>query len=259
MILTIDIGNTDTSLGVFRGAKLLCERRMTSSLKRSEDELWPHIQLFCLDSKIDPSKIVGVAISSVVPALTDIFARMTGKYFHVEPVIISGDMEYLGITIRYDDPTKLGADRVCNAVAAFTTYGGPVIAIDMGTATTYDIVSKKGEYLGGVIAPGVGTSASALSRRTAKLPTAALQFPSSVIGTNTVACIQSGVLYGALDSLEGMIQRLKKTVGKNSIIVATGGFSQLLAAHTSLIQHVEPSLVLHGARLIYERVTSEKE
>ncbi|MBI1803837.1 MAG: type III pantothenate kinase [Ignavibacteriae bacterium] len=258
MILTIDIGNTDTVLGVFRGEKLLDEWRITSSLKRTDDEVWPHVKLFSQESKINLDKITGVAIASVVPALTDVFMVMTEKYLHVEPVIISGDMPELGMTIRYDDPKKLGADRICNAVAAYAKYGGPAIVVDFGTATTYDIVSKKGEFLGGMIAPGIETAASSLNRRTAKLPNAALQFPPSVIGTNTVACIQSGIMYGALDAMEGMIRRLRDILGKNTIVITTGGFSRIIAAKSTLVTHVEPALVLQGARLIYERATQAK-
>jgi len=258
MILAVDIGNTHTVLGVFRGAKLLGEWRMTSSLKRTADELWPHLHLFCQESKIDSNKINGVAIASVVPNLTEVFTLMTEKYLHVEPVIISGDMEGLGITIQYDDPKKLGADRVCNAVAAFTKHGGPVIVIDLGTATTFDVVSKEGEYIGGSIAPGIETAAISLNRRTAKLPAIAMKFPASVIGTNTIACIESGIMYGALDAMEGMIRRLREILGDNTTVVATGGFSKIIAKKSTLLSHVEPSLVLQGARLIYERTGGGK-
>ncbi len=258
MILAIDIGNSHTVLGIFRGEKLLDEWRMTSSLKRSADELWPHIKLFCQESKIDANKITAVAISSVVPNLTGVFTLMTEKYLHVEPVIISGDMADLGMTIRYDDPKRLGADRVCNAVAAYAKYGGPAIVIDFGTATTYDVVSKKGEFIGGIIAPGIETAAASLNRRTAKLPTVAPEFPASVIGTNTVACIQSGIMYGALDAMEGMVRRLREILGKKTIVIATGGLSGIISGKSTLFTHIEPSLVLQGARLILERTSGEK-
>ena len=258
MILAIDIGNTHTVLGAFRGEKLLGEGRITSSVKRGVDELWPHVQLFCQESRIDFKKIKGVSISSVVPQLTELFMTMTQKYFHVEPIVISGDMPDIGITVQYDTPKLLGADRLCNVVAAFDKFGGPAIVIDLGTATTYDVVTKKGEYIGGVIAAGVETAAAGLSRRTARLPNVVLQFPRALIGTTTIECIQSGIMYGAIDAMEGMIRRLKAVIGRKSIVVATGGFSQLVAGRSALVTHIEPSLVLQGARLIYQRTTQTR-
>lgn len=257
MLLAIDIGNTHTVFGVYHGKKLLADWRVTSNHQRTEDEVGSQFLLFLEDRKISRSKIDGIGISSVVPNLTDIFAAMAKKYFHVEPVIISSELG-LGIKIHYDDPSSVGADRLCNAIAGYAKYGGPLIIVDFGTATTFDVVASNGDYLGGVIAPGIETSAADLHRRAAKLPKVELHFPKKIIGTDTVGSMQAGILYGALDALEGMIHRLQSEVkrreGKRAKVVATGGFSELMSKHSKLIEAWEPSLVLDGVRLIYERV-----
>ncbi|MDI6767007.1 MAG: type III pantothenate kinase [Bacteroidota bacterium] len=256
MLLTIDAGNTHSVFGFFLKGKLLFDRRMTSSPSRTEDEFWLHIKHFCDQMKITPEGIQGVAIASVVPELTDVFTKMTKRYLKLQPTIINGTLD-IGITINYDDPKKLGADRICNIVAAHKKFGGPTIIADFGTATTYDVVSNKGEYLGGVIAPGLETAAQELYKRTAKLPKTDLQFPDSILGKNTVTAIQSGVMYGAVDAAEGMIRRLRKLVGKYATVVATGGYAGIVAEMSNEIKYIEPNLVLEGARLIYERVSKK--
>jgi len=257
MILAIDIGNTHTVMGVFDGPKFLFDWRVTSSLQHTEDEVGTYIRLFLTDAGIEPKQITGIGIASVVPDLTDVFALMARKYFKTDPVIVSSDLN-LGIKIRYDDPKVVGADRLCNAIAGFTKYGGPLIVIDFGTATTYDVIAKNGDYLGGVIAPGIETSAVDLHRRAAKLPKVELHFPSAVIGTDTTSSMQAGILFGAIDAMEGMIRRLQaelikqeKTEGR---LIATGGFSKLICDHSRLPIQWEPALVLEGVRLIYEKV-----
>jgi type III pantothenate kinase len=257
MLLAIDIGNTHTVFGVYRNTKLIADWRVTSMLQRTEDEVGTQVGLFLKEAQIPLKEIGGVGISSVVPNLTDIFAMMARKYFRVEPLIISSSLD-LGISIQYDDPNSVGADRICNAVAGYASFGGPLIIIDFGTATTYDVVSKTGDYLGGVIAPGIETSAVDLHRRAAKLPKVELHFPKSIIGKNTVSSMQAGILYGAVDALEGLVKRIqgevKKREGKNALVVATGGFSQLIASQSKVINECVPSLVLDGVRLIHERV-----
>jgi type III pantothenate kinase len=261
MILAIDIGNTHTVMGVFEGSKLLFDWRVTSSPQHTEDEVGTYVRLFLTDAGIEPKRIKGIGISSVVPELTDVFAVMARKYFKADPVIVSSNTN-LGIKIHYDDPKVVGADRLCNTVAGFAKYGGPLIVIDFGTATTYDVVAKNGDYLGGVIAPGIETSAVDLHRRAAKLPKVELHFPSVVIGTDTTGSMQAGILFGALDSMEGMVKRLRvelvkreKTEGQ---LIATGGFSKFICDHSKLPIHWEPSLVLEGVRLIYEKVHRAK-
>ncbi len=257
MILAIDIGNTHTVLGVFERSNLLFDWRVTSSLQHTEDEVGTYVQLFLKNAGIEPHAIRGIGISSVVPDLTDVFAAMAQKYFESDPVIVSPALN-LGIRIHYDDPKAVGADRLCNAIAGFSKYGGPLIVIDFGTATTYDVVAKNGDYLGGVIAPGIETSAADLHRRAAKLPKVELHVPSGTIGTDTTSSMQAGILFGAIDAMEGMVGRLqqeiKKRERKQATLIATGGFSKFIREHSRLPLNWEPSLVLEGVRLVFERV-----
>ncbi len=257
MLLAIDIGNTHIVLGVFRKAKLLGTFRLSSSVDRTEDELWLHLQQFQSQLSLPQTAIDGAVISSVVPHLTDIFRRTVEKFLKLKPVMISASLD-LGITVLYDDPAMVGADRLCNAVAAFKKFGGPAIVIDFGTATTYDVISRKGEYLGGIIAPGLEAGADDLHRRTAQLPRVELRFPENVVGKDTVTSMQSGILFGAVDAMEGMVRRIRRVAGKHAIVIATGGYASLIAPATSEIRYIEPFLVLEGARLIFERV-SRKE
>jgi len=256
MLLAIDIGNTHTVFGIYRKSKLIADWRVTSMLQRTEDEIGAQVGLFLKERSIALKDIEGVGISSVVPNLTDIFGLMARKYFHVDPLIISSSLD-LGIKILYDDPNSVGADRICNAVAGYVAFGGPLIIIDFGTATTYDVVSRNGDYLGGVIAPGIETSAVDLHRRAAKLPKIELRFPKTIVGRDTVSSMQAGILFGAVDALEGMVGRiqedLRATEGKEGLVVATGGFSELMSSHSKVIKKCVPSLVLDGVRLIHER------
>jgi type III pantothenate kinase len=256
MLLAIDIGNTHTVFGVYDKSKLVSDWRVTSMLQRTEDEVGTQVSLFLKEAHIPLRKIGGVGISSVVPNLTDIFSMMAEKYFGIEPLLVSSALD-LGIKIHYDDPNSVGADRLCNAVAGYAGFGGPLIIIDFGTATTYDIVASNGDYIGGVIAPGIETSAVDLHRRAAKLPKVELHFPTTVIGRDTVSSMQAGILYGAVDAMDGMVKRLQaeiqKREGKKAKVVATGGYSKLMARHSAMITECVPSLVLDGLRLIYER------
>lgn len=256
MLLAIDIGNTHTVLGVFQQSTLKFDWRVTSSLQHTEDEVGAQVKLFLTDAGINLKDIQGICIASVVPDLTDVFASMARKYIRREPVIVSSSLN-LGIQIRYSDPRAVGADRLCNAIAGFAKYGGPLIVIDFGTATTYDVVATNGDYLGGVIAPGIETSAVDLHRRAAKLPKVELHFPSTIIGTDTASSMQAGILYGAVDSMEGMVGRLQaellKREGSEGKLIATGGFSKFISEHSALPIQWEPSLVLEGVRLVYDR------
>ncbi len=251
-MLAVDIGNTHTVFGIYDGKKLLGNWRVTSFVTRTEDEFGALVQTFCDQAETSYKKIHAVGISSVVPNLTDVMERMTKKYFRTEPVIISSSLP-LGITIRYDDPSSVGADRLCNAVAGYAKYKGPLVIVDFGTATTFDVVSHDGEYLGGVIAPGIETSASELHRRAAKLPKIDLRFPRKAIGTTTVESMQSGILFSAVDAMEAMIRRISKELDDYPTVVATGGFSELMMKQSKVINHHEPTLVLDGIRLIVDR------
>jgi type III pantothenate kinase len=253
MLLAVDVGNTHTVIGVYEGSRLVADWRMTSSSHRTVDEIWLTIKSFCLDAGIDTSRVTGVGISSVVPDLTDVFEALAQKYFRVTPVTVSAALN-LGIQVRYKDPAAVGADRLCNAVAGYARYGGPLVVIDFGTATTFDVIDAEGNYLGGVITLGLESTAAELHRRAAKLPKIELHLPRTVIGTDTSASMQSGVLYGAVDAVEGMIRRITAELGAKPHVVATGGLSAIIAGQTSSIEATEPSLVLDGVRMIYERV-----
>ncbi len=258
MILTIDIGNTHTVFGIYNGSKLLGDWRVTSFVTRTEDEAGMLIKQFCDDARVPLKKITSIGISSVVPNLTDVLVRMCQKYFKKEPIVISADID-LGIKVMYDDPSAVGADRLCNAVAGFAKYKGPVVIVDFGTATTFDVVSKHGEYLGGVIMAGVETTATELHRRAARLPKVDLKFPEKVIGTNTVSSMQAGILYGALDSMETMIRRISKELDDYPTVIATGGFSEMMKQQSKIVNKHEPTLVLDGIRLIVERIEKKQK
>lgn len=258
MFLAIDIGNTHTVFGVFKGQKLFANWRVSSGVTRTEDEIGTMLKTFFDQTGIRSKTIRGVGISSVVPDLTEVFELMARKYYGVKSLIISAELD-LGMKIHYEDPSTVGADRLCNAVAGYAKYGGPLIIIDFGTATTYDIVSAKGDYLGGVIAPGIETSATNLHRRAAKLPKIELRFPKEIVGRDTVSSMQAGILYGTVDAVEGMVKRIKRITGKETKVIATGGYAKVIKDHSNSIDHYEPALVLHGIYLIYRRVSKAKK
>jgi type III pantothenate kinase len=257
MLLAIDVGNTHTVLGIFDGDRLVADWRMASLTHRTVDENWLTIKSFCTDAHIPLTGISGIGISSVVPDLTDVFESLARKYFKVEPVTVTASLD-LGIRILYTDPGAVGADRLCNAIAGFRKYGGPLVVIDFGTATTFDVIAASGDYLGGVITLGLDSTASELHRRAAKLPKIELRFPSSVIGRETEASMQSGVMFGAVDAVEGTIRRIAAELGTKPKVIATGGLAGIIASHTTIIEACEPSLVLEGVRLIYERVRRKR-
>jgi len=253
MLLAIDIGNTRTVIGIFRYETLIADWRIASLGLRTADEQWLTIKNLCRESGIDASAITGVGISSVVPDLTSIFETLSRKRFSIEPVTVNSSLD-LGINILYKDPSAVGADRLCNAIAGFRKYGGPLIVIDFGTATTYDVVSAGGDYLGGVITLGLESQASELHRRAAKLPRIELRFPDRVIGQETIGSMQAGVMFGAVDAVEGMVRRIRTELGTPARVIATGGLSSIIALYTDVIEACEPALVLEGIRLIWERV-----
>lgn len=251
MFLALDIGNTHTSFALYRNDDLLGHWRVTSIISRTEDEIAVQVGFFCnqLGKKI--TDITAVGISSVVPNLTIAAHRMADKYITKNDVLIVGSHCDTGMPILYDDPAAVGADRICNAIAGFKKYGGPLIIIDFGTANTFDVVSKKGEYLGGVIAPGLETSAADLHRRAARLPKIEIEFPERIIGTNTVQSMKSGIMFSSVDSINGMVHRIREELGENAKVIATGGYASIIASRTPVIEHIEPTLVLDGVRIIY--------
>lgn len=253
MILVIDVGNTNIVLGIYEGTKLLNFWRVKTDADKTSDEYGMIIsQLFELQG-FKFSDIESVVICSVVPPIMYTLDHMARKYFNREPLIIGPGIK-TGMNIKYDNPKEVGADRIVNAVAAYELYGGPLIIVDFGTATTYCVVSKNGEYLGGAISPGVRISMDALFERTAKLPRVELVKPGTVICKNTINSIQSGVIYGYVGQVDYIVKRMKIELGDlNTKVIATGGLSKLIASESETIDTVNGLLTLEGLRIIYER------
>jgi type III pantothenate kinase len=252
MDLMVDIGNTHTVLGIFDNSTLKRYWRVTSQFSRTEDEIWVVVDsLFNLD-KLDLDQINGVCISSVVPELSRIYRRMVEKYLSLKPMHITPDLN-LGLNILYQDPYSVGADRICNAVAGKRKYGVPLIVLDFGTATTFDCINENGDYLGGVICPGIESAAAILHRKAAKLPKIELIFPPKVIGLNTEESMQSGIMYGSVELIEGLIRKIKKELSGNPKVVATGGLAHTIAKRTKAIDVVDENLNLEGIYQIYKQ------
>jgi type III pantothenate kinase len=252
MLLVIDVGNTNTVLGVFEGKDLRVQWRLSTNRGQTADEYGILIRnLFTLDA-VPFDRINGIMIASVVPTLDPLLEEMAAEYFHIKAVFL-GPGTRTGMSIRYDNPLEVGADRIADAVAAFEKYGGPCIVVDFGTGINFDVVSEKGEYLGGAIAPGIGIAAEALFQRAARLPRVEIREPQKVIGTNTVASMQSGLFYGAVGAVDGILDRLAAALGGKPKVIATGGQASLIAAASKFKPPVDPSLTLDGLRIIYER------
>jgi type III pantothenate kinase len=257
MLFVIDVGNTNTVLGVFDDHRLCAQWRLTTNRAQTADEYGILIRnLFALDG-IQATKITGIMVASVVPPLNALLDEMAEKYLRVKAMFL-GPGTRTGIAVLYENPQDVGADRIANSVAAFEKYGGPCIIVDLGTAITFDAVSERGEYLGGVIAPGLGISADALFARTARLPRVEIREPLRVIGTNTVASIQSGLFYGAVGMIDGILDRLYAEMGPKTKSIATGGQAELIAGGSKYKLPVEPALTLEGLRIIYERNSARK-
>jgi type III pantothenate kinase len=251
MLLAVDIGNTSTTIGVFDGEKLRATWHMATGVHRMPDEYASLLLSLLRHQGLGTADIKAVALCSVVPPLISTFEELFERYFNIEPMVVGAGVK-TGVRIRMDNPREVGADRIADAAAAHHLYGGPVIVIDLGTATTFGIISKEGDYIGGIIATGIATAAEALFTRTAQLPRVELFHPKHVIGTNTVAAIQSGVIYGYASLVEGMLERIQKELGEKARVVATGGYAGLIAHETDVIDVVDPDLTLIGLRLIYE-------
>ena len=255
MLLAVNVGNTETKLGVFREHELAFSRRIGTHPERTADELALLLGGFLQQQELSFSRqISGVAISSVVPAMTQSLRDMTERYFHFQPVIVGPGVK-TGMAVLTDNPREVGADRIVNAIAAFEFYGGPCIIVDFGTATTYDIVSDTGDFLGGVIAPGLEVSAIGLSRVADRLPRVEITAPRSVVGKNTVEAIQAGLVFGTAAEVDGVIERIQKELGPSTVI-ATGGLAGVVMPHCHSIDHHDSWLTLQGLRLVFERNTS---
>jgi len=251
MLLAIDIGNSHVVLGVFEGETLRESWRVGTKTSITADEYAMILKDLFAFAGLEFRQVDGIIISSVVPPLLPTMTEMAGKYFAIEPMVVTNEIK-TGITLRYDNPREIGADRIVNAAAAYRLYGGPLIIIDFGTATTFCAITKSGEYLGGAIVPGVKISAEALYQRAAKLPRVELVKPGSVIGRDTVSAMQAGIIFGYAGLVDGIVARMKQELSPDARVIATGGLAGLVAAEATSISEVRPDLTLEGLRLLFE-------
>jgi type III pantothenate kinase len=268
MLLVVDVGNTNTVLGVFAAAergherasdngtrhyeRLLANWRVATKQASTVDEYGVLFRNLFSMAGLEASGIHGIVISSVVPPLDPVLRQVCERYFNSKPLFVEPGIK-TGMPVHYDNPAEVGADRIVNGVAAFEKYGGPCVVVDFGTATTFDCVSSKGEYLGGVICPGIGISADALFQRTARLPRVEIRKPSRVIGTNTVGSLQSGLYYGYLGLVDGILELLLKELGEQTKVIATGGLGGMIGPGSKYIKTVDDLLTLEGLRILWER------
>jgi type III pantothenate kinase len=252
MLLALDVGNTNIVAGVFADDALIARWRLTTEARRTPDEYAVLLRSLFQGSDVNSDRLSGVIIASVVPTAQEMLRHALEQYWHLEPMTLSHDLD-IGIPVCYNPPTAVGADRLANAVAAISQYGTPAVVVDFGTATTFDVISARGEYLGGAIAPGLEISEDALLSRTAQLPRVSLQPPAAAIGTSTVTSLQSGILFGYAGLVDGMVQRITSELGDNVHVIATGGLATTVSPLSSTVQRVDVDLTLVGLRLIYER------
>jgi len=256
MLLVVDIGNTNVVLGIYDGPVLKAHWRLATDAKTTSDEYGILFTNLLSSAGILPRQITGAMVSSVVPALTGTFETLIEQYFHQQPLFVTPETD-TGLTIRYANPKEIGSDRLVNAAAAYHKYRRDLIIVDFGTATTFCVVTKQAEYLGGVIAPGLGISAEALFSRAAKLSKVELVRPKTVIGTDTGNSIQSGLLFGYAGLVDTLVKRIEQELGRSTYVIATGGLSDVVTPETTTIQKIEPLLTLEGLELLYRRAKGD--
>ena len=256
MLLAVDIGNTNVTLGIFEGENMRATWRMATDINQMGDEYAASLLTLLAHNGIKTSEIKEAAMCSVVPPLVGTFEDLLRRYFKTQAVVVRPGVK-TGVRIVYPNPREVGADRIVNCAAAHHLYRGPVIVVDMGTGTTFDIVSKEGEFIGGVIAPGIAIAAQALYTRTAALPRVELVAPEKAIGTTTVTAMQSGIVFGYIGLVEGLLRRVQEELPEKALVVATGGYAGLIAEGTKMIDEVNPDITLVGLRLIYQMNKAE--
>jgi type III pantothenate kinase len=254
--LAIDVGNTNVVVGLFEGQELKADWRLATRRDQTDDEYGILIRSLFDALGIDPTTLAGAVIASVVPPVTPVMASFCRRYLGREPLVVGPGVK-TGVAVLYEPPGDVGADRIVNAVAAFAAYGGPVVVVDFGTATTFDVITARGEYLGGIICPGIGISSDALFQRAARLPRVEIRNPGQVVGRTTIGSIQSGLYFGYAAMVEGILERVRAELKQPVRVVATGGYGGLLAREIPSIEVVDPALTLKGLRLIWERNRSE--
>ncbi len=252
MILVMDIGNTNIVLGVYENQSLLHHWRLSTSRTATADEYGVMVFNLFQHAGITFSQIEGVIVSSVVPPIMRTIDMLCAKYIKKTPLIVGPGIK-TGLNIRYENPREVGADRICNAIAAIELYGPPLIVVDFGTATTFDFIDEKGDYLGGAIAPGIGISTEALYSHAAKLPRIELSRPKSTVGRNPISSMQAGIIYGFAGQVDGIVWRMEEEFGYKAKVIATGGLADLIAGESKTIQEINPMITLQGLLMIYER------